>query len=29
MAATRESDLGELCRAIEANTDRAFGGPWT
>ena len=28
MAATRESDLGELCRAIEANTDTAFGGPW-
>jgi TatD DNase family protein len=28
MAATRGQDLGELCRAIEANTDRAFGGSW-
>jgi TatD DNase family protein len=29
MAATRGDDLGELCRAIDANTDAAFGGPWT
>ncbi len=28
MAATREMDLAELCRAIEANTDTAFGGTW-
>jgi TatD DNase family protein len=28
MAETRGEDLAELCRAIEANTDRAFGGPW-
>ena len=28
MAETRQADLGELCRAIEANTDRAFGGGW-
>ncbi|MBW8750603.1 MAG: TatD family hydrolase [Propionibacteriales bacterium] len=28
MAETRGDDLAELCRAIEANTDRAFGGPW-
>jgi TatD DNase family protein len=28
MAATRACDLGELCRAIETNTDLAFGGPW-
>ncbi len=28
MAATRGMDLGELCRAIEANTDTAFGGSW-
>ncbi len=28
MAATREADLGELCRAIEANTNTAFGGSW-
>ncbi|RNL62564.1 TatD family deoxyribonuclease [Nocardioides marmoriginsengisoli] len=28
MATTRGTDLLELCRAIEANTDRAFGGAW-
>jgi TatD DNase family protein len=28
MAATRGEDLAELCAAIEANTDAAFGGPW-
>jgi len=28
MAETRDDDLAALCRAIEANTDRAFGGRW-
>jgi TatD DNase family protein len=28
MAATLEVDLADLCRQIEANTDRAFGGSW-
>ena len=28
MAAIRGEDLEELCRAIDANTDVAFGGPW-
>jgi TatD DNase family protein len=28
MAETRGEDLEELCRAIDANTDRAFGGTW-
>lgn len=28
MAATRGEDLGELCRAINENTDTAFGGHW-
>lgn len=28
MAETRAEDLAELCRAIETNTDNAFGGPW-
>jgi TatD DNase family protein len=28
MAATRGDDVVDLCRAIEANTDRAFGGAW-
>ncbi|HEX2894265.1 MAG TPA: TatD family hydrolase [Marmoricola sp.] len=28
MAETLDADLTELCRAIEANTDRAFGGSW-
>ncbi|MET3962636.1 TatD DNase family protein [Marmoricola sp. OAE513] len=29
MAATRGADLEELCRAIDANTEDAFGGPWS
>jgi TatD DNase family protein len=28
MASTRGVDLEELCRAVEANTDAAFGGSW-
>jgi len=28
MAESREEDLEALCRAVEANTDRAFGGSW-
>jgi TatD DNase family protein len=28
MAAVREADLEDLCRAIDANTDTAFGGAW-
>ena len=28
MAEVRGDDLGELCAAIDGNTDRAFGGPW-
>lgn len=28
MADVRNDDLADLCRAIEANTDAAFGGPW-
>ncbi len=28
MAATLDVDLATLCRAIEANTERAFGGAW-
>ena len=28
MAETRGDDVAALCRAIEANTDRAFGGSW-
>ncbi|MDQ6935813.1 MAG: TatD family hydrolase [Actinomycetota bacterium] len=28
MAQTAGWDLEELCRAIDANTDRAYGGPW-
>ncbi len=28
MAETRQMDLTELCRAIDSNTDTAFGGPW-
>jgi TatD DNase family protein len=28
MAELRGEDLEELCRAIDANTDAAFGGPW-
>ena len=28
MAQVRGEDLGELCAAIDATTDRAFGGHW-
>ncbi len=28
MAAERGEDLGDLCAAIDANTERAFGGTW-
>ncbi|RNL78314.1 TatD family hydrolase [Nocardioides marmorisolisilvae] len=28
MAAVRGADLAELCRAIDANTETAFGGTW-
>jgi TatD DNase family protein len=28
MAQTREMDVAELCAAIDANTDAAFGGTW-
>ena len=28
MAEVRGDDLGELCAAIDANTERAFGGTW-
>ncbi|UDY24127.1 TatD family hydrolase [Nocardioides sp. Kera G14] len=28
MAEVREMDLGELCAAIDANTEAAFGGTW-
>ncbi len=28
MAETRGDDLETLCRAIDANTDAAFGGGW-
>jgi TatD DNase family protein len=28
MAQTRADDLADLCRAIDANTETAFGGPW-
>ncbi|GAB7006302.1 TatD family hydrolase [Nocardioides sp. AN3] len=28
MAEVRGEDLGELCAAIDANTERAFGGAW-
>ena len=28
MAETRGEDLEELCRAVDTNTDRAFGGTW-
>jgi len=28
MAEVRGADLGELCAAIDANTEAAFGGPW-
>jgi len=28
MAEVRGDDLGELCAAVDATTERAFGGPW-
>ncbi|MGH3354879.1 MAG: TatD family hydrolase [Nocardioidaceae bacterium] len=28
MAETLQADLGDLCRTIDANTERAFGGTW-
>ena len=28
MAEVRSDDLGELCAAVDANTERAFGGTW-
>lgn len=28
MAQVRDDDLGELCAAVDANTERAFGGTW-
>ena len=28
MAEVRGDDLEELCGAIDANTETAFGGPW-
>jgi TatD DNase family protein len=28
MAETLDTDLEELCAAVDANTDAAFGGPW-
>lgn len=28
MAAVRGTDLADLCRAIDANTEKAFGGTW-
>jgi TatD DNase family protein len=28
MAQVRGDDLGELCAAVDANTERAFGGTW-
>ena len=28
MAQTRSEDLAELCAAVDANTDAAFGGAW-
>jgi TatD DNase family protein len=28
MAEVRDEDLGELCAAVEANTERVFGGSW-
>ena len=28
MAQVREDDLESLCRAVDANTEAAFGGPW-
>jgi TatD DNase family protein len=28
MAETRGEDLAELCAAVDANTEAAFGGRW-
>ena len=28
MAEVRGDDLGELCAAVDANTENAFGGAW-
>ena len=28
MAAARGDDLADLCRAVDANTDAAYGGRW-
>ncbi len=28
MAAVRGEDLGEMCAAVDANSEDAFGGPW-
>jgi TatD DNase family protein len=28
MAEVRDENLGELCAAVEANTERVFGGSW-
>jgi TatD DNase family protein len=28
MAEVRGEDLGDLCHAIDENTERAFGGSW-
>jgi TatD DNase family protein len=28
MAETRGEDLAELCAAVDANTEAAFGGTW-
>jgi TatD DNase family protein len=28
MAEVRAVDLGELCAAVDANTEAAFGGSW-
>jgi TatD DNase family protein len=28
MAETRGDDLAELCAAVDANTEAAFGGTW-
>jgi TatD DNase family protein len=28
MAEVRGDDLGEMCAALDANTERAFGGTW-
>ncbi len=28
MAQTLEVEVADLCRAVDRNTDAAFGGPW-